>query len=83
MVLIIFTREGLDAFQSEQSEAVSAIWHNPDLLNEQDRKWFTEHTIECFALPKPIDAENTKATLWALEYVEKNSTDQEIMIECL
>ena len=29
-----------------------------------------------------IDVENNKSTLWALEYVEKNSQDQEIMIEC-
>jgi hypothetical protein len=74
MVLIIFTREGLEAFQAEISDDISAIWHNPQLL--------TETEIDHFKLPQMIDVENNKSTLWALEYVEKNSQDQEIMIEC-
>lgn len=82
MVLIIFTREGLEAFQAEISDDISAIWHNPQLLSENERELFQKRGINCLELPQMIDVENNKSTLWALEYVEKNSQDQEIMIEC-
>lgn len=83
MVLIIFTREGLEAFQAEISDDISAIWHNPQLLTDDEREQFKTRGISCVELPQTIDVENNKSTLWALEYVEKNSQDQEIMIECL
>lgn len=83
MVLIIFTREGLEALKSEISDDISAIWHNPQLLTETEIDQFKNQDINCVELPQMIDVENNKSTLWALEYVEKNSPDQEIMIECL
>lgn len=82
MVLIIFTREGLEAFQAEISDDISAIWHNPQLLSDQERERFQSHNINCLELPQTVDVKNNKSTLWTLEYVEKNSHDQEIMIEC-
>ncbi|MDO8826922.1 hypothetical protein [Methylophaga sp.] len=82
MVLIIFTREGLEMFQAEVSEDISAIWHNPQLLTEAEIEQFQNQGIDCIELPQMIDVDNNKSTLWALEYVEKNSQDQEIMIEC-
>lgn len=82
MVLIIFTREGLDAFKAEISDDISAIWHNPQLLTEAEQEQFQNQGINCIELPQMIDVDNNKSTLWALEYVEKNSDDQEIMIEC-
>lgn len=81
MVLIIFTREGLEAFQAEISDDISALWHNPQLLTETEIDEFRNQRINCIELPQMIDVENNKSTLWALEYVEKNSQDQEIMIE--
>lgn len=83
MVLIIFTRDGLEAFQAEISDDISALWTNPQLLSEMEREQFQSQGINCIELPQMIDVENNKSTLWALEYVEKNSQDQEIMIECL
>lgn len=81
MVLIIFTREGLEMFQAEVSEDISDIWHNPQLLTEAEIEQFQNQGIDCIELPQMIDVDNNKSTLWALEYVEKNSQDQEIMIE--
>ncbi|MCB2427226.1 hypothetical protein [Methylophaga pinxianii] len=83
MVLIIFTRDGLEAFQAEISDDISALWTNPQLLSEMEREQFQSQGINCIELPQMINVENNKSTLWALEYVEKNSQDQEIMIECL
>lgn len=83
MVLIIFTRDGLEAFQAEISDDISALWTNPQLLSEMEREQFQSQGINCIELPQMIDVENNKSTLWALEYVEKNSQDQEIMIEFL
>ncbi len=82
MVLIIFTRTGLQASQAEIDDAVSVIWHNPQLLTEHEQQHYQTRGIQCLALPKTVDVEDTKATLWALEYVEKHSQNQEIMIEC-
>ncbi|HCD04371.1 MAG TPA: hypothetical protein DEQ60_03490, partial [Methylophaga sp.] len=72
-----------EAFQAEIIDDISAIWHNPQLLTEAECELFQNRGINCLELPQIIDVENNKSTLWALEYVEKNSPDQEIMIECL
>ena len=45
MVLIIFTREGLEAFQAEISDDISAIWHNPKLLTEAEIDRLTQADI--------------------------------------
>lgn len=82
MVLIIFTRTGLQASQAEIDDAVSVIWHNPQLLTDSEQQHYQARGIQCLELPQTVDVENTKATLWALEHVEKHSQNQEIMIEC-
>jgi len=81
MMLIIFTREGLQAFQTEIDDDISVIWHNPQLLTSNEQESYQNRGIQCIELPQMVDVENTKATLSALEYVEKHSQNQEIMIE--
>jgi len=65
MVLIIFTRDGLEAFQAEISDDISALWTNPQLLSEMEREQFQSQGINCIELPQMINVENNKSTLWA------------------
>lgn len=83
MLFIIFTADGLSEAQDEVLENKAELWLNPALKKQSDLSVFEQAGIAVHALPDEIDANNEKAVLGALAFVEQNSQDKEILVEYL
>lgn len=83
MLYLIITQEGLDEASVDILENKATLWLNPKLREESDLSRYEQAGIEIQWLPYPINADNEKAVLDALSFVEKHSTDKAIFVEYL
>jgi hypothetical protein len=83
MLFIIFTQEGLDEASADILENKASLWLNPALKQESDLSRYEQAGIEIQWLPYAINANDDKAVLGALSFVEKHSSDKAIFIEYL
>lgn len=83
MLFIIITQDGLTEATSEILENKAGLWLNPALKQESDLSQFEQAGIEIQWLPYAINADNEKAVLDALSFVEKHSNDKAIFVEYL
>lgn len=81
MLLIILTEEGLNKAASELQSADS-IWLNHGLLTEQVSAQLGQLKASVNELPEFFDVNKDKSLLAALDYVERHSDDDDIIIEC-
>lgn len=81
MIYLIFTEQGFAEAKSDILEDKADIWINVDLLSPDQSAELTSHGINIYVLPTPINPNNEKAILSALEYVEKQSPKKEIFVE--
>lgn len=83
MLFLIFTEEGLNEAADEVLQNKAELWLNPSLKQESDLSRFEQAGIEIQWLPEKVDANNEKAVLSALSFVEKHSNDKAIFVEYL
>lgn len=81
MILIILTQAGIDQ-ADEALRSADQVWLNPELLTPQVHQQFANLNIQLHALPEYFDANKDKAITAALDYVERHSDDDDILIEC-
>lgn len=81
MILIILTEEGLHKADSELQTA-DTIWFNYGLLTEQVKVQLSQLPTALNELPEFFDVNKNKSLLAALDYVERQSDDEDIVIEC-
>lgn len=83
MLFIIFTADGLAEAKAEVLKQKANLWLNPGLKQQSDLTVFENAGIEVRSLPDEVDADNEKAVLTALTFVEQHSKDKEIFVEYL
>lgn len=83
MLFIIITDDGLNEAAEEILENKATLWLNPALKNESDLSRFEQAGIEIQWLPEEVNANNEKAVLNALSFVEKHTNDKAIFVEYL
>tara|TARA_R110001606_G_C15404643_1_gene654158 strand:+ start:35230 stop:35481 length:252 start_codon:yes stop_codon:yes gene_type:complete len=81
MIYLIFTQEGFAEAKNDILEDKADLWVNNDLLSSEQLASLSAHGISISYLPEPIDPNNEKAIITALEYVEKQSPKEEILVE--
>lgn len=81
MILIILTEEGLYKADSELHTA-DTIWFNHGLLTEQVKAQLRQLSAALNELPEFFDVNKDKSLLAVLDYVERHSDDDDIVIEC-
>lgn len=81
MIYLIFTQEGFAEAKSDILEEKANLWINDDLLSSEQLAELKTHGISIYFLPDPINPNNEKAILAALEYVETQSPKEEILVE--
>lgn len=83
MLFLIVTSEGLDEATPDILENKAELWLNPGLKEQCDLSRFEQAGINIQWLPELIDADDEKAVLGALSFVEKQSNDNAIFVEYL
>jgi len=81
MIYLIFTQEGFAEAKSDILQDKADLWINVDLLSPEQLAELSAHGISIYFLPDPINPNNEKAILTALEYVEQQSPKKEILVE--
>lgn len=81
MILIILTEEGLRKADSKLHSA-DGIWLNRGLLSEQVKQQLSQLNATLYELPEFFDVDKDKSLLAALDYVERHTNDDDIIIEC-
>jgi len=81
MIYLIFTQEGFAEAKSDILEDNAELWINNDLLSAEQLAELKTHGISISFLPNATDPNNEKAIIAALEYVEKQSPKEEILVE--
>ena len=81
MIYLIFTQEGFAEAKSDILESKADLWLNVDLLSPEQLADLSTHGISIYFLPDPVNPNNEKAILAALEYVEQQSPKKEILVE--
>jgi len=81
MIYLIFTQEGFAEAKSDILKDKAELWINNDLLSVEQLAALKTYGISISFLPDLIDPNNEKAILAALEYVEKQSPKEEILVE--
>ena len=81
MIYLIFTQEGFTEAKSDILADKATLWINNDLLSSEQLAELNTYDITIFLLPDPVNPNNEKAILAALEYVEKQSPQEEILVE--
>jgi hypothetical protein len=81
MIYLIFTQEGFAEAKSDILGDKADLWLSVDLLSSGQIAELSAHGISIYFLPDPINPNNEKAIVTALEYVEKQSPQEEILVE--
>ena len=81
MIYLIFTIEGFTEAKQDLIEDKAELWINKDILSAEQLIELSARDITINILPDLIDANNEKAIIVALDYVEKISPDKEILVE--
>lgn len=81
MIYLIFTQEGFAEAKSDILQDKADLWIGVNLLLPEQLAELSAHDINIYFLPIPVDSNDEKAILAALEYVEKQSPDEEILVE--
>tara|TARA_R110002050_G_scaffold9504_2_gene33464 strand:- start:40008 stop:40259 length:252 start_codon:yes stop_codon:yes gene_type:complete len=81
MIYLIFTSKGFAEAKHDILEDKAAVWINNELLSSEQLAELNIHDISVSFLPDIIDPNNEKAIIAALEYVEKQSPKEEILVE--
>lgn len=81
MIYLIFTQDGFAEAKGDILEDKASLWINHDLLSSEQLAELSSHAINISFLPDPINPSNEKAIITALEYVEKQSHNEEILVE--
>lgn len=81
MIYLIFTQEGFAEAKSDLLEDKADLWTNADLLSPEQLAGLKTQDIKVYFLPEPVNPNNEKAILSALDYVEQQSPKKEIFVE--
>tara|TARA_R110002049_G_scaffold221841_7_gene393322 strand:+ start:614 stop:865 length:252 start_codon:yes stop_codon:yes gene_type:complete len=81
MIYLIFTQEGFAEAKSDILEDKADLWINVDMLLPEQLAELSAHGISIYFLPDPVNPNNEKAILAALDYVELQSPKEEILVE--
>jgi hypothetical protein len=83
MIYVIFTEEGLNSAVDEIVQDAASVWINPALSESKPKNDLSNKGISVHLLPQQTDPANEKAVVKAVEHVESQSTDKEILVEYL
>ncbi len=81
MIYLIFTQEGFVEAKSDLLEDKADLWTNADLLSPEQLAELKTQNIKVYFLPEPVNPNNEKAILAALDYVEQQAPKKEILVE--
>jgi len=81
MIYLIFTIEGFTEAKQDLIEDKAELWINKDILSDEQLVELGTQDITINILPELVDANNEKAIIVALDYVEKISPEKEILVE--
>lgn len=81
MIYLIFTSEGFVEAKNDILERKAGLWINNALLSAEQLAELNAHDISISFLPNLIDASNEKAIIEALDYVETQSPEEDILVE--
>jgi len=81
MIYLIFTQEGFAEAKSDILEDKADLWINNNLLSPEQLAELNTHNIGISFLPEPVNPNDEKAIIAALDYVETQSPKEEILVE--
>lgn len=81
MIYLIFTQEGFAEAQNDILEDKADLWTTVDLLSSEQLARLKTHNINVYFLANPVNPNDEKAILAALDYVEQQSPKKEIFVE--
>jgi hypothetical protein len=83
MIYLIFTADGFKQALPDITADEALLWVNDNVLTELDKLTLASEKIEFFILPTPVEPNNERSVVAAIEYVEKTSPNTEILVEYL
>ena len=81
MIYLIFTQEGFAEAKSAILEDKADLWICVDMLSPEQLAELSASGISIYFLPDPVNPNNEKAIIAALDYVEQQSPKEEILVE--
>jgi hypothetical protein len=83
IIYLVFTQDGFEQAKPLLVNEQALLWINQDVLTQEQETELSKASISVNTLPKNADPSNEKSVLSALEYVEKQAPDAEILVEYL
>lgn len=81
MIYLIFTAEGLAEAIDDIIADKAMLWLNPDVLSEQQYAQLVNAKISINILQEAANPSNEKSVVQALEYVESETGNTDILVE--
>lgn len=81
MIYLIFTAEGLAEAIDDIIVDKAMLWLNPDVLSEQQYAQLVNAKISINILQEAANPSNEKSVVQALEYVESETGNTDILVE--
>jgi hypothetical protein len=82
-IYLVFTQDGFEQAKPLLLDEKAILWINQDVLTPEQQTELLKASISVNTLPQNADPSNEKSVLLALEYVEKQAPDAEILVEYL
>jgi hypothetical protein len=83
MIYLIFTAEGFDEAKDIIKQNKASLWVNDNVLSDSQKEELAAAKISVTILPNNADPKNEKSVLAAIQYVEQQSPNTEILVEFL
>ncbi len=83
MIYLIFTEVGFEEAKENILQDKAALWVNDGILSETQHTLLSENEIAVTILKSPVNPSNEKDIIAAIECIEIDYPDTEILVEYL
>lgn len=83
MIYLIFTEQGFEEAKADILKSKATLWINPNTLTDLQTDELQQNQIDCTILPNYTKVNDERGVINALQYVEKQSQDKNILVEFL